>query len=154
MANAEEVNDALNIISKSKNEDVTILKCTSQYPADISNVNLNSIEQLSQLANKAHKNVKIGLSDHSRSIGVVLRAIHKFNVSVVELHIDSDSKGVEFLPGHCWLPDEIRLLKRLLDEGLMADGNFPLPTDAEKEELWRADPEDGLRPLTEIRQSY
>ena len=99
MANAEEVNDALNIISKSKNEDVTILKCTSQYPADINNVNLNSIEQLNQLANKAYKNVKIGLSDHSRSIGVVLRAIHKFRVSVVELHIDSDSKGVEFLPG-------------------------------------------------------
>ena len=67
MANAEEVNDALNIISKSKNEDVTILKC-HQYPADISNVNLNSIEQLSQLANKAYKNVKIGLSDHSRSM--------------------------------------------------------------------------------------
>jgi len=156
MANSKEVNDALNIISKSKNEDVTVLKCTSQYPADITNVNLNSIEHLNELANKAHKNVKIGLSDHSRSIGVVLRAIHKFNVSVVELHIDSDSKGVEFLPGHCWLPDEIRLLKRLLDEGLMADGHFSFgPTAAEEEErLWRADPEDGLRPLTAIRQSY
>ena len=34
----------------------------------------------------------------------------------------------------------------------MADGNFSFgPTDAEKEErLWRADPEDGLRPLTEL----
>ena len=36
--------------------------------------------------------ISSGLSDHTRSIGVILRAIHKYEVSAIEMHIDLDKK--------------------------------------------------------------
>ena len=51
-------------------------------------------------------------------------------------------------------PREIKLLVELLSDGQKADGTAYLgPTESEgKERLWRSDPNDGLRPLKEIRE--
>ena len=156
MANFSEVQEAIKIISHSKSEQIYVMKCTSQYPSEIANVNLNSIRTLEKLRESSHKEIKIGLSDHTRSIGVVLRAIHKYQVSALELHIDLDENGVEFSMGHCWLPDELALLKRLIDEGICSDGQNKFgPVKAELEErAWRADPDDGLRPTMKIRKNF
>ena len=42
-------------------------------------------------------NFKVGLSDHSKSIPGILRAIHKYEVSAIEIHVDIDGAGVELL---------------------------------------------------------
>ena len=101
-------------------------------------------------------NIKVGLSDHSKSIPGILRAIHKYEVSAIEIHVDIDGAGVEFPSGHCWLPEEIKMLRNFIDEGLLSDGERSLaPAEAElKERDWRADPTDGLRPLKRIRHGF
>jgi sialic acid synthase SpsE len=154
MANMEEVNAALQVITHTKTTDITVLKCTSNYPTDPKNVHLESIQTLRNRAKEYGSGIKIGLSDHTRSIPVVLRAVHKYNVSAVEFHLDIDQQGVEYGPGHCWLPEEVKQLRFMIDDGFLADGSACFePTDSEQDERnWRADPSDGLRPLKFIRK--
>lgn len=156
MANSEEIKNVLDIVSKGTSKDITVLKCTSDYPTSPEDVNLESIETIRNITKPFGKGIKVGLSDHSRSIGVVLRAIHKYQVSTIEIHIDLDEKGVEYAPGHCWLPQEIVLLVKLIDDGFRADGDSMLSsTDIEKKERsWRSDPKDGLRPLLKLRKNF
>ena len=156
MASLDEIKNVLEIISRGKSKDVTVLKCTSDYPCRAEDANLKSIETIKNLTQSFEKNIKTGLSDHTRSIGVILRAIHYYNVSAVEMHIDLDEKGVEFGSGHCWLPGEVKLLVKLINDGFMADGekNLGFSKNEKEERLWRADPRDGLRPLLEIRDNF
>ena len=84
MANLEELKNALEIISVGKSKDITVLKCTSDYPCKPEDVHLESIETIKKLTKTFDPNIKIGLSDHTRSIGVILRAIHKYEVSAIE----------------------------------------------------------------------
>ena len=156
MASFSEVRDVINVIAHSKTSQIFVMKCTSQYPSELENVNLASIKQLKKLKEISRKEINIGLSDHSRSIGVVLRAIHKYKVAAVELHIDLDEKGVEFSTGHCWLPGELALLKQLIDEGILSDGRNKVGAVKEEfeEREWRADPNDGLRPSIKIRKNF
>ena len=105
---------------------------------------------------KQRKNLrknKIGWSDHTKEPGVILRAIHKYNAEIIEFHLDLDKKGKEFKFGHCWLPNEINQVIKLVNKGLVSDGNGKLlPSKSElNERLWRADPKDGLRPIKKIR---
>tara|TARA_B100000989_G_C19426742_1_gene421131 strand:- start:505 stop:918 length:414 start_codon:yes stop_codon:yes gene_type:complete len=133
------------------------MKCTSSYPTNLVDLNLSAIETLRNLAPN-YKNLKlnVGLSDHSRSIPAILRAIHKYEASSIEIHIDIDKKGVEFAAGHCWLPEEIKVLKKFIDEGIASDGlNTIQPVGEELDERnWRADPSDGLRPLKKVRRTF
>ena len=84
------------------------------------------------------------------------RAIHFYNISAIEMHIDLDENGVEYGSGHCWLPEDIKLLVKLINDGFMADGKRDLSysKNEKKERLWRSDPSDGLRPLLEIRDNF
>ena len=150
MATFEEVYNAVDIILKNGCKNLTILHCTSSYPTPIYECNLSSIQTL-----RDKLNCKIGWSDHSVSPSVIYRAINKWQAEVIEFHIDLDGKGDEFAQGHCWLPDQIRDVIKIIREGFFADGNgFKGPTSSEQNErLWRADPSDGLRPLKQIRNS-
>lgn len=156
MATSEEIKNVLEIVSKGLSKDITVLKCTSDYPCNPEDVNLESIETIRNITKTFDKEIKVGLSDHSRSIGVLMRAIHKYQVSTIEIHIDLDEKGVEFAPGHCWLPQEIELFVKLMNDGFKADGVSLLSsTNKEKKERsWRADPKDGLRPLLKLRNTF
>ena len=42
------------------------------------------------------------------SVGVIYKAIYKWNASTIEFHLDLDGKGEEFDSGHCWLPNQIK----------------------------------------------
>ena len=156
MANLDEVETALQTITKTKSTDITVLKCTSNYPTDPKDVHLESISELRKLAENYGSNIGVGLSDHTRSIPVILRAIHKYAVSMVEFHLDIDQEGVEYGPGHCWLPEEVKQLRSMIDDGFAADGDPQFgPSESEQQErTWRADPSDGLRPLLETRHHY
>lgn len=56
----EEILDALEVCKKAENNDITLLKCTSSYPAEIKDANLASMVELGR-----KYNVKYGLSDHT-----------------------------------------------------------------------------------------
>ena len=86
-------------------------------------------------------------------MNVILLAIYKWNASHIEFHLDLDGNGEEFSSGHCWLPDQIQNVIKFVRESKIINGSgVKEPSNSENEErLWRADPEDGLRPLKKIR---
>ena len=100
--------------------------------------------------------VSVGWSDHTRSPAIVERAVHRWNASAVEFHLDLDGAGAEYAAGHCWLPEEIAPVIARIREGERADGEgFKEPVAAElADREWRADPVDGLRPLRHVRAQW
>ena len=98
----------------------------------------------------------MGWSDHTRKPSVIERAVHHWDASVVEFHLDLDGHGAEYASGHCWLPEEIAPVIARIREATTADGSGfkgPQPSEADDRE-WRADPSDGMRPLRHIRSTW
>lgn len=60
IATLDEIDDAVNVCEQAGNGNITLLKCTSSYPARIEDSNLLDIQLL-----KKRYNVPVGLSDHT-----------------------------------------------------------------------------------------
>lgn len=151
MATIDEAKHACEVLRGAGCNDITALHCISAYPAPSEESNLAAIETLRNTLG-----VPSGWSDHTRREAVVQRAVNRWGAEVVELHFDLDSRGFEFGPGHCWLPEESSSLIQGIREGFRADGSgakTPSPSELPDRE-WRADPSDGLRPLLHVRRSW
>lgn len=70
-------------------EKVTVLHCTTEYPAPFSEINLNAMNTIKQAFG-----VNVGYSDHSKGIAVSIAAAAN-NASVIEKHFTMDTS----LPG-------------------------------------------------------
>jgi N-acetylneuraminate synthase len=155
MATADEVAHAGRVLAEAGCRDLTLLHCVSAYPTPPERANLAALRALRALAPVRPGLVtRVGWSDHSNEPAVVLRAIHRFDAEMIEMHFDLDGAGAEFGPGHCWLPAAASEVIRLARVGAIADGDgrkLPAP-DEWDERAWRADPSDGLRPLLETRK--
>lgn len=151
MATLEEIEHAVEVFRKNSDAKLTLLHAISGYPTPVNEANVSAIRTLREAFN-----CEVGLSDHSVSSAVLLRAIHKYDATIVEFHLDLEGQGEEFSTGHCWLPNEIEATLKLVNDGILADGNGikePAPSEiADKD--WRADPSDGLRPFKKIRESF
>ncbi len=157
MATIPEIKAALATIAQGKTKTVTVLHCTSSYPTPLPQVNLRALETLRGELKEFSStfDLRFGLSDHSVSPAVISRAIHKYEVALVEFHLDLDGTGDEFKTGHCWLPEAMKRVIVAIKDGEIADGpggKLPMPNEMD-ERLWRADPRDGLRPLQEKRNA-
>ena len=86
-----EIAEAVNLLKREGCENLTLLKCTSTYPASAENSNLNTIPHLKELFN-----CEVGLSDHTMGIGVAVAAIAKGAI-VIEKHfcLDRSEGGVD-----------------------------------------------------------
>lgn len=148
MANTNEIKHAVKIIKNNGCKDLTIMHCTSSYPAPYEQSNLSAIDTVRKLTG-----CKVGWSDHTFNAGVITRSVHKWGASAVEFHLDIEGKGEEYEAGHCWLPNEIGPVIQNINNGIAADGDgIKEPAECELiEREWRADPIDGLRPLMHIR---
>ena len=89
MSNLEEVSNAINILIDSGQDknNITVLQCTSQYPAPDDSINLNA---MLTMANEF--NVKYGLSDHSIGITAPIIAA-SMGASIIEKHITFDKNA-------------------------------------------------------------
>jgi len=87
MASEEEINEALNIIEHEGNEQVILLKCTSNYPADASDCHLNTIKDMS-----SRFKCPVGLSDHAMGINISLAAV-ALEACLIEKHFILDKKA-------------------------------------------------------------
>ena len=148
MAVMDEILQAVATLKQHGCPKVILLHCTSAYPTPAAEANLAAIATLRNASG-----CEVGWSDHTVEPGVIHRAIHKWGVTVVEFHIDLEGAGAEFEAGHCWLPDQIGAVIRDVKTAFTADGNGikePVPHELPDRE-WRADPEDGLRPLKSKR---
>ena len=105
MASMEEVETAIRTAKESGTDDIIILKCTSQYPANASDANLETIADMME-----RFGVQVGLSDHTLGIGVGIAAIG-YGASVIEKHftIDRSEGGVD--SEFSMEPHEMKMLK-------------------------------------------
>ena len=83
----EEIQEAIDTCKSVGNNDITILKCTSAYPAKLEDMNLITIKDM--LEKFAPQGVKIGLSDHSMSIVPPITAA-VLGAAVIEKHFTLD----------------------------------------------------------------
>lgn len=84
IAMEEDIVLALDTIRREGNNDITLLKCTSAYPAPIEAANLRTIEDM-----KKRFEVKVGLSDHTMGSDVAVAAV-ALGAEVVEKHFIID----------------------------------------------------------------
>jgi N-acetylneuraminate synthase/pseudaminic acid synthase len=82
-----EMQEAVDACKSVGNEDITLLKCTSAYPAKLEDMNLLTIPDMIQKFGL--QGVKIGLSDHSMHIETVVAAV-ALGARVVEKHFTLD----------------------------------------------------------------
>jgi len=190
MATLQEIEHAVTVILKALPREletgarrsgippVTLLHCVSGYPVPADQCNLAVIQTLKNYLSREYKlqafgyseshAINVGWSDHSVSWEIINRAVNKWNVSMIEFHLDLDGKGEEFASGHCWLPGQMgkvitQIRKHKSEEagrtkvsGDVMDGTKakqPAPVELADRD-WRADPSDGLRPLKPIRKTW
>ncbi|MDL0108730.1 N-acetylneuraminate synthase [Campylobacter felis] len=84
MANLGEIEAALEILRKNGTKNITLLHCTTEYPAPFEEVNLNAIKTLKE----AFK-LKVGYSDHTKGIVAALGAV-ALGAVVIEKHFTLD----------------------------------------------------------------
>ena len=77
----DEIEDLVSVIRKVGNQDLTLLVCTSAYPAKALDSHIKRMKTL-----KDYFKVKVGLSDHTPGIGVSIAAI-ALGASAIEKHI-------------------------------------------------------------------
>jgi len=116
MATKKEIAEALRTARTAGCADITLLKCTSAYPADASDANLMTMKDMAE-----RFKVKIGLSDHTLGIGTSLAAVAMGAVAV-EKHFTlcRAEGGVD--SAFSLEPEEMRLLKTESERAWRARG--------------------------------
>lgn len=151
MATLSEITHAVRVLRGANAVGIRLLHTVSAYPTPPGEANLASIDVIRRATG-----CPVGWSDHTVSSGVLQRAIHRWGAGFIEFHLDLDETGAEYASGHCWLPGQIAAVIRDVRAGEAADG-AGLKTAAPSELAdrdWRADPEDGLRPLKHMREGF
>jgi N,N'-diacetyllegionaminate synthase len=136
MSNLHEVKDALELLEAAgtSKSQVTVLHCTSAYPAPVIDVNLLAMRTM-----KEALNVEVGYSDHTLGIEVSIAAV-ALGATVIEKHFTLDRN----LPGPdhkaSLEPDELNLLVTQIRniEKVLGDGvKRPMPSELENIDLIR-----------------
>ena len=80
IATKEEISEAIAVCKQAGSSDITLLQCTSSYPAPLNNANLSLIPRLKQ-----DFGVEVGLSDHTLGITAPIAAA-TLGAKVIEKH--------------------------------------------------------------------
>lgn len=84
IATIGEIHDAVEACRRMGNNDITLLKCTSSYPAPVDEANLRTMVNM-----KETFGVKVGLSDHTMGSDVAVAAV-ALGAEVIEKHFVLD----------------------------------------------------------------
>ncbi len=76
----KEINNVMKVLAKKKFKNFALLKCTSSYPASVSDSNILSIPDM-----KRRFKTEVGLSDHTPGIGVSVAAVGQ-GATIIEKH--------------------------------------------------------------------
>lgn len=94
MADKNDLETALNIFRSKNKSNISILHCLSQYPAEYTNLNLNTIKFLLE----KYPEYQIGYSDHSLGTHIPVAAT-ALGASIIEKHVtlDTNMKGSDHI---------------------------------------------------------
>ena len=84
IATIDEILDVVNICKREGNENIVLLKCTSQYPAPLEEANLKTISNM-----KETFGVEVGFSDHTLGVTAPIVAV-TLGAKVIEKHFILD----------------------------------------------------------------
>jgi pseudaminic acid synthase len=123
IATEEDIKLAVETCRKVGNDDITLLKCTSCYPAPVEKANLATIPDMA-----SRFGVKVGISDHTTTNSVAIAAV-SLGASVVEKHLIVDRKAGGPDSKFSMEPYEFRLMTDSIREVERAIGTISYPTD-------------------------
>lgn len=140
MATIGEIANALSAARQGGCTDVTLLKCTSTYPAPAADCNLSTIPNLRQILG-----VPVGLSDHTEGTAVPLAAV-ALGATMIEKHLTLRRKDGGPDAAFSLEPDEFAAMVRDCQTVAAAIGEphyGPLPSEAPslalRRSLWTVD---------------
>jgi len=84
IATLEDINEAISACKRSGNNQIVLLKCVSEYPTPLEDVNLRTIPDM-----RERFGVLVGLSDHTTSISVPVAAV-ALGAVIIEKHFTLD----------------------------------------------------------------
>ena len=128
MANVEELEESVNCLKENGCSDITLLKCTSTYPAKANACNLLTIPDMMKKFN-----VNVGLSDHTMGIGVSIASI-VLGARVIEKHfcLSRSEGGVD--SAFSMEPKEMKVLVEESNKAHQALGTIKYGCSSEQEE--------------------
>ncbi len=130
MCTLEEVCDAVNVLKEFGTTDITLLHCTTEYPAPYDSVNLKAMQTLQK-----EFGYRVGYSDHTNGIEIPVAAV-AMGATVIEKHFTLD-KNMEG-PDHkaSLEPEELRQMVLSIRnvEAAIGDG-VKQPSQAEKKNI-------------------
>ncbi len=113
-----EIDEAIRAIREVGNDDIILLHCVSQYPADPKDVNLRTMQTLMNTFD-----VPVGLSDHTQTTSIALAGV-AMGACLIEKHFTLDRKN----PGpdnfFSMLPAEMEIVIKGIREIELAMGSF------------------------------
>jgi len=126
MSNLDEIELAMRVLRENGCSDITLLHCTTEYPAPYKDVNLKAINTL---RNKF--NVPVGYSDHTKGIEVSIAAV-AMGATVIEKHftLDRNMEGPDHMAS--LEPNELcELVKSIRNVELALGSNEKKPSESE-----------------------
>lgn len=130
MASAQEITEAVRAAKVAGAREITLLKCTSSYPASPLDSNLLTIPDM-----KKRFRCKIGISDHTLGCGVAVAAV-AIGANVIEKHFTLSRKDGGVDSAFSMEPDEMRQLVEEAIKAWQAIGKVKYgPTEGEKKSL-------------------
>ena len=132
MANLQEIEEAIKVLVQfgTTREEITLLHCTTEYPAPKNEVNLLAIQTL-----KNHFGLNVGYSDHTQGIEIPVAAV-ALGATVIEKHftLSRDLEG----PDHraSLEPNELKQMVQYIRNIEKALGNgIKIPSENEKKNI-------------------
>jgi N-acetylneuraminate synthase len=130
MATLAELTESVNLARSAGCADLTLLKCTSTYPASASDSNLLTIPDLQE-----RFDCKVGLSDHTLGMGAAVAAV-ALGATMIEKHFTLDRADGGVDAAFSLEPDEMRQLVTEVRRAHQALGEVSYgPTDSEVDSL-------------------
>ena len=118
MASLGEIDESVKVLKENGCKDLILLKCTSSYPANPENSNINTIPQLAN-----NFNCTVGLSDHTLGLGVAVASV-ALGARVIEKHfvLDRSEGGVD--AAFSLEPEEFKLLVKESERAFLSLGEI------------------------------
>ena len=130
MASLGELEEAVNTARAAGCSDLTLLKCTSTYPATPANTNIRTIPHLRELFG-----CEVGLSDHTMGLGVSVAAV-ALGAIVIEKHLTLSRAEGGVDSAFSLEPAELTALVHESERAWQALGEVHYgPTEAERNSL-------------------